>query len=145
MIKKNLSHHASGAVLCFLPGWQEIRAVQEKLEGNGHFSPDSHLILPCKKKQERIERLEKEVCSSFHFYSMTLFFLSFFQCTLVCQFQTSSWCSNALKWARERLSSPPMLLRPQSPSMTLSMWWIREPTKNRIMTHTQRSVFKHFI
>ncbi|XP_029308820.1 ATP-dependent RNA helicase DHX30 [Cottoperca gobio] len=35
-----------GAVLCFLPGWQEIKAVQEKLEEKRHFSSASHLILP---------------------------------------------------------------------------------------------------
>ncbi|KAM4552301.1 ATP-dependent RNA helicase DHX30 [Odontesthes bonariensis] len=35
-----------GAVLCFLPGWQDIRAVQQKLEEKQHFSSDSHMILP---------------------------------------------------------------------------------------------------
>ncbi|XP_034744071.1 ATP-dependent RNA helicase DHX30 [Etheostoma cragini] len=35
-----------GAVLCFLPGWQDIRAVQEKLEGRRHFSSGSHMIVP---------------------------------------------------------------------------------------------------
>ncbi|XP_075953803.1 ATP-dependent RNA helicase DHX30 [Anarhichas minor] len=35
-----------GAVLCFLPGWQDIRAVQEKLEGRPHFSSGSQMILP---------------------------------------------------------------------------------------------------
>ncbi|XP_068587812.1 ATP-dependent RNA helicase DHX30 [Cebidichthys violaceus] len=35
-----------GAVLCFLPGWQDIRAVQEKLEGRRHFSSGSQMILP---------------------------------------------------------------------------------------------------
>ncbi|XP_044076509.1 ATP-dependent RNA helicase DHX30 isoform X2 [Siniperca chuatsi] len=35
-----------GAVLCFLPGWQDIRAVQEKLEARPHFSSGSQLILP---------------------------------------------------------------------------------------------------
>uniref|UniRef100_A0A3B4X3S5 ATP-dependent RNA helicase DHX30 n=1 Tax=Seriola lalandi dorsalis TaxID=1841481 RepID=A0A3B4X3S5_SERLL len=31
-------HGEPGAVLCFLPGWQDIKAVQEKLEGKPHFS-----------------------------------------------------------------------------------------------------------
>ncbi|XP_041849591.1 ATP-dependent RNA helicase DHX30 [Melanotaenia boesemani] len=35
-----------GAVLCFLPGWQDIKAVQEKLEEKPHFSSGSHMILP---------------------------------------------------------------------------------------------------
>ncbi|KAK9538545.1 hypothetical protein VZT92_003708 [Zoarces viviparus] len=35
-----------GAVLCFLPGWQDIKAVQEKLEGRPHFSSGSQMILP---------------------------------------------------------------------------------------------------
>ncbi|KAM3604387.1 uncharacterized protein V6R79_010386 [Siganus canaliculatus] len=35
-----------GAVLCFLPGWQDIRAVQEKLEARSHFSSGSQIILP---------------------------------------------------------------------------------------------------
>ncbi|XP_040000586.1 ATP-dependent RNA helicase DHX30 [Xiphias gladius] len=35
-----------GAVLCFLPGWQDIKAVQEKLEGKPHFSSGSQMILP---------------------------------------------------------------------------------------------------
>ncbi|CAG5896648.1 unnamed protein product [Menidia menidia] len=35
-----------GAVLCFLPGWQDIKAVQQKLEENPHFSSDSHMIIP---------------------------------------------------------------------------------------------------
>ncbi|XP_034559393.1 ATP-dependent RNA helicase DHX30 isoform X2 [Notolabrus celidotus] len=39
-------HGQPGAVLCFLPGWQEIKAVQEKLEARRHFSTHSHLILP---------------------------------------------------------------------------------------------------
>lgn len=39
--------HVSGAVLCFLPGWQDIRAVQEKLEERPHFSSGSQMILPC--------------------------------------------------------------------------------------------------
>uniref|UniRef100_A0A3P9HNX1 ATP-dependent RNA helicase DHX30 n=1 Tax=Oryzias latipes TaxID=8090 RepID=A0A3P9HNX1_ORYLA len=36
----------AGAVLCFLPGWQDIRAVQDKLEARPHFSSGSHMILP---------------------------------------------------------------------------------------------------
>ncbi|XP_024129957.1 ATP-dependent RNA helicase DHX30 [Oryzias melastigma] len=36
----------AGAVLCFLPGWQDIRAVQDKLEERPHFSSGSHMILP---------------------------------------------------------------------------------------------------
>ncbi|KAF3699413.1 putative ATP-dependent RNA helicase DHX30 [Channa argus] len=39
-------HGEPGAVLCFLPGWQDIRAVQEKLEGKPHFSLGSQMILP---------------------------------------------------------------------------------------------------
>ncbi|XP_060900797.1 ATP-dependent RNA helicase DHX30 [Labrus mixtus] len=39
-------HGEPGAVLCFLPGWQDIRAVQEKLEARRHFSSRSHMILP---------------------------------------------------------------------------------------------------
>ncbi|KAK2822478.1 hypothetical protein Q5P01_022543 [Channa striata] len=39
-------HGEPGAVLCFLPGWQDIRAVQEKLEGKPHFSSGSQMILP---------------------------------------------------------------------------------------------------
>ncbi|KAL6103838.1 dhx30 [Pungitius sinensis] len=35
-----------GAVLCFLPGWQDIRAVQEKLEEKRHFSSGTQMILP---------------------------------------------------------------------------------------------------
>ncbi|KAM9789373.1 ATP-dependent RNA helicase DHX30 [Neosynchiropus ocellatus] len=35
-----------GAILCFLPGWQDIKAVQEKLEESPHFSHGSQLILP---------------------------------------------------------------------------------------------------
>ena len=48
MSKKNLPCHATGAVLCFLPGWQDIRAVQEKLESRSHFSSGSQMIVPCK-------------------------------------------------------------------------------------------------
>ncbi|XP_074507554.1 ATP-dependent RNA helicase DHX30 [Sebastes fasciatus] len=39
-------HGEPGAVLCFLPGWQDIRAVKEKLEERRHFSSGSQLILP---------------------------------------------------------------------------------------------------
>nr|XP_004542827.2 putative ATP-dependent RNA helicase DHX30 [Maylandia zebra] len=35
-----------GAVLCFLPGWQDIKAVQEKLEEKPRFSSGSQMILP---------------------------------------------------------------------------------------------------
>ncbi|XP_056148507.1 ATP-dependent RNA helicase DHX30 [Lampris incognitus] len=35
-----------GAVLCFLPGWQDIKAVQEKLEEKPYFSAGSQMILP---------------------------------------------------------------------------------------------------
>ncbi|XP_026169067.1 ATP-dependent RNA helicase DHX30 isoform X1 [Mastacembelus armatus] len=35
-----------GAVLCFLPGWQDIKAVQQKLEEKPHFSSGSQMILP---------------------------------------------------------------------------------------------------
>ncbi|XP_038573839.1 ATP-dependent RNA helicase DHX30-like [Micropterus salmoides] len=35
-----------GSSLCFLPGWQDIRAVQEKLEARPHFSSGSQMILP---------------------------------------------------------------------------------------------------
>uniref|UniRef100_A0A671Y7C0 RNA helicase n=1 Tax=Sparus aurata TaxID=8175 RepID=A0A671Y7C0_SPAAU len=39
-------HEDPGAVLCFLPGWQDIRAVQEKLESRSHFSSGSQMIVP---------------------------------------------------------------------------------------------------
>ncbi|XP_018531992.1 ATP-dependent RNA helicase DHX30 [Lates calcarifer] len=39
-------HGETGAVLCFLPGWQDIKAVQEKLEAKPHFSSGSQMILP---------------------------------------------------------------------------------------------------
>lgn len=42
--------HISGAVLCFLPGWQDIRQVQEKLEAKPHFSYGSQMILPRKEQ-----------------------------------------------------------------------------------------------
>ncbi|XP_062338492.1 ATP-dependent RNA helicase DHX30 [Osmerus eperlanus] len=40
------SHGEPGAVLCFLPGWQDIKAVQERLEERPAFRSDSHTILP---------------------------------------------------------------------------------------------------
>lgn len=43
------SPRASGAVLCFLPGWQDIKVVQEKLEERPHFSSGSQMIVPCKR------------------------------------------------------------------------------------------------
>ncbi|XP_017278017.1 ATP-dependent RNA helicase DHX30 [Kryptolebias marmoratus] len=39
-------HGEPGAVLCFLPGWQDIKAVQEKLKEKPYFSSGSHMILP---------------------------------------------------------------------------------------------------
>ncbi|KAI3374318.1 hypothetical protein L3Q82_006157 [Scortum barcoo] len=39
-------HGEPGAVLCFLPGWQDIKAIQEKLEERPHFSSGSQMILP---------------------------------------------------------------------------------------------------
>ncbi|XP_029971019.1 ATP-dependent RNA helicase DHX30 [Salarias fasciatus] len=39
-------HGEAGAVLCFLPGWQEIRAVQDKLQAKAHFSCNPQTILP---------------------------------------------------------------------------------------------------
>ncbi|KAL7875598.1 hypothetical protein AOLI_G00105610 [Acnodon oligacanthus] len=35
-----------GAVLCFLPGWQEIKAVQQKLEEKQAFKSGSQMVLP---------------------------------------------------------------------------------------------------
>ncbi|XP_017540855.1 ATP-dependent RNA helicase DHX30 [Pygocentrus nattereri] len=35
-----------GAVLCFLPGWQEIKAVQQKLEEKQTFKSGSQMVLP---------------------------------------------------------------------------------------------------
>ncbi|XP_057713865.1 ATP-dependent RNA helicase DHX30 [Corythoichthys intestinalis] len=35
-----------GALLCFLPGWQDIKTVQETLQMKPHFSSGSHMILP---------------------------------------------------------------------------------------------------
>lgn len=45
---------SAGAVLCFLPGWQDIKIVQQKLEEKPHFSPGSQMIVPC--KTEHIDR-----------------------------------------------------------------------------------------
>ncbi|KAM3866200.1 ATP-dependent RNA helicase DHX30 [Diretmus argenteus] len=39
-------HGEPGAVLCFLPGWQDIKAVQERLEEKPRFSSGSQVILP---------------------------------------------------------------------------------------------------
>lgn len=39
----------AGAVLCFLPGWQDIKAVQQKLEETPSFRSGSQMILPCKR------------------------------------------------------------------------------------------------
>ncbi|XP_061776526.1 ATP-dependent RNA helicase DHX30 [Nerophis ophidion] len=39
-------HGQPGAVLCFLPGWQDIRTVQQLLEMKPHFSFGSQMILP---------------------------------------------------------------------------------------------------
>ncbi|KAM7400526.1 hypothetical protein PAMA_004964 [Pampus argenteus] len=39
-------HEEPGAVLCFLPGWQEIKAVQEILQGRQQFFSGSQIILP---------------------------------------------------------------------------------------------------
>ncbi|OCT75348.1 hypothetical protein XELAEV_18030527mg [Xenopus laevis] len=35
-----------GGILCFLPGWQEIRGVQQRLEENEHRAKEKFLILP---------------------------------------------------------------------------------------------------
>ncbi|KAB5579034.1 hypothetical protein PHYPO_G00190020 [Pangasianodon hypophthalmus] len=40
------THGEPGAVLCFLPGWQDIKAVQQKLEEKRAFQMGSQLILP---------------------------------------------------------------------------------------------------
>ncbi|XP_072544819.1 ATP-dependent RNA helicase DHX30 [Salminus brasiliensis] len=40
------THGEPGAVLCFLPGWQEIKAVQQKLEEMQAFRLGSQMILP---------------------------------------------------------------------------------------------------
>ncbi|XP_066538093.1 ATP-dependent RNA helicase DHX30 isoform X2 [Hoplias malabaricus] len=39
-------HGEPGAVLCFLPGWQDIKAVQQKLEEKEAFKSGSQIILP---------------------------------------------------------------------------------------------------
>ncbi|XP_016103372.1 putative ATP-dependent RNA helicase DHX30 [Sinocyclocheilus grahami] len=40
------SNREPGALLCFLPGWQDIKAVQQKLEEKAAFRSGSQLILP---------------------------------------------------------------------------------------------------
>ncbi|XP_053324031.1 ATP-dependent RNA helicase DHX30 [Spea bombifrons] len=37
---------APGGILCFLPGWQEIRGVQQRLEESPAFHKDERLVLP---------------------------------------------------------------------------------------------------
>lgn len=39
-------HREPGAILCFLPGWQDIKMVLEKLSAKSHFSTGKQLILP---------------------------------------------------------------------------------------------------
>uniref|UniRef100_A0A3Q2CIP5 RNA helicase n=1 Tax=Cyprinodon variegatus TaxID=28743 RepID=A0A3Q2CIP5_CYPVA len=39
-------HGEPGAVLCFLPGWQDIKGVQQKLEEKTRFSSGNHMIVP---------------------------------------------------------------------------------------------------
>ncbi|XP_072269535.1 ATP-dependent RNA helicase DHX30 [Pyxicephalus adspersus] len=39
-------HGEPGSILCFLPGWQEIRGVQEILQGALSYRNGQHLILP---------------------------------------------------------------------------------------------------
>lgn len=41
-----------GAILCFLPGWQEIRTVEEKLKEKPQFLRGSQMILPCKSTEK---------------------------------------------------------------------------------------------
>lgn len=48
----------SGAILCFLPGWQDIKAVQDKLEDTPHFSKGSQTIFPCKTVRSLFRRPE---------------------------------------------------------------------------------------
>lgn len=48
---------ALGAVLCFLPGWQDIKTVQEKLEERPRFSSGSQMIVPCKSVQTDLHGL----------------------------------------------------------------------------------------
>uniref|UniRef100_A0A3Q3WUW3 RNA helicase n=1 Tax=Mola mola TaxID=94237 RepID=A0A3Q3WUW3_MOLML len=43
---ERIDRHGEPAVLCFLPGWQDIKAVQEKLEERPHFSSGSQMIFP---------------------------------------------------------------------------------------------------
>lgn len=49
-ISNIVSINAAGAVLCFLPGWQDIKGVQQKLEEKTRFSSGNHMIVPCKNK-----------------------------------------------------------------------------------------------
>ncbi|XP_038159679.1 ATP-dependent RNA helicase DHX30 isoform X1 [Cyprinodon tularosa] len=39
-------HGEPGAVLCFLPGWQDIKGVQQKLEEKTRFLSGNHMIVP---------------------------------------------------------------------------------------------------
>ncbi|CAL8280233.1 unnamed protein product [Lota lota] len=39
-------HGEPGAVLCFLPGWQDIKAVQERLESKSRFTSGSQMVVP---------------------------------------------------------------------------------------------------
>ncbi|CAH2281727.1 ATP-dependent RNA helicase DHX30 isoform X3 [Pelobates cultripes] len=39
-------HKPPGGILCFLPGWQEIRGVQQRLMESPKYQKDRHLILP---------------------------------------------------------------------------------------------------
>lgn len=79
-----LSRHASGAVLCFLPGWQDIRAVQEKLEAKQQFSSGSQMIVPCKKVETNLQRLVFCPASTATGFKIYLFIFSF-QCTQIYQ------------------------------------------------------------
>ncbi|XP_078396973.1 ATP-dependent RNA helicase DHX30 isoform X1 [Cetorhinus maximus] len=40
------SHSESGGILCFLPGWQEIRGVQQRLEERLSTRKENYIILP---------------------------------------------------------------------------------------------------
>lgn len=82
----------SGAILCFLPDWQDIKAVQEKLAAKPRFSSGSQRILPCKPMKKigfRRIQIVQRILTLFP----PLFFVS--QCTPVCRWQTSRWCSSA--------------------------------------------------
>ncbi|XP_047445082.1 ATP-dependent RNA helicase DHX30 [Mugil cephalus] len=39
-------HGEPGGVLCFLPGWQDIKTVLEKLDAKPHFSSGAQMIVP---------------------------------------------------------------------------------------------------